>query len=486
MKKVLLIILDGWGLRKDKSGNAIKLANTPNFDYMWKSYLHTRLSASGEAVGLPPKTLGGSEVGHLHIGAGRIVKQMLTRINESIKNGEFFKKKILANSIKKCKKEKSSLHLMGLLSDAGVHSHVSHLFALLMAAKKYGLEKNQVKIHCFLDGRDTPPKSAKKYMDKLKREVKKIGVGEIVTISGRYYAMDRDGRWNRTRKALNAILGNGLNAKTPEKALKDAYKRGETDEFVKPTIIGDYESLHKNDFVFLFNFRSDRMKQLTFLLLKINKNVLSMTNYSKELKNKFLFKEEIVKNSLGEVISRKGLKQLRIAESEKGPHVTYFFSGEREKKFRGEDRIIIPSPKVSTYDLRPEMSAYRITKELLKVYKKYDFILLNFANGDMVGHTGKLKAAIKGVEAIDKCLGKIYESLKGEYTIVVTADHGNCEDMRGNLKTSHTFNKVPFILIDDDHRNKKLREGGLSNIAPTILKIMKIKKPREMSKNLFK
>jgi len=483
MKKVLLIVLDGWGLRNYKKGNAVKLAKTPNFDYFWKNYPHTKLNASGESVGLPKKTLGGSEVGHLHIGAGRIVKQMLTRINESICDGSFFKKEKLRKSILRCKKEKSSLHLMGLLSDAGVHSHINHLFALLKAAKKYGLKKNQVKIHCFLDGRDTPPKSAMIYLNLLKKEIKKIGVGEIATISGRYYAMDRDKRWDRTKKAFNSILGKGLKAKKPEEALRNSYKRGEADEFVKPTVIENYNGLNKKDSLILFNFRSDRMKQLTSLLIKVNNNVLTMVNYSKTLKAKYLFKEEIVKNSLGEIISKNGLKQLRIAESEKGPHVTYFFSGEREKPFPGEKRIIIPSPKVATYDLKPEMSAYKITKELLKKLS-YDFILLNFANGDMVGHTGNLKATIKGVEDVDECLGKIYSTAK-DYTIIITADHGNCEDMRGKSKTAHTLNKVPFILVDGRYKSKKLKEGSLFNIAPTILKIMGIKKPVVMDKDLF-
>ena len=372
---------------------------------------------------------------------------------------------------------------MGLLSDAGVHSHINHLFALLKAAKKYGLKKNQVKIHCFLDGRDTPPKSAKIYLNLLKKEIKKTGVGEIATISGRYYAMDRDKRWDRTKKAFNAILGKGPRAKNPEEALKKSYKRGEADEFVKPIVIENYNGLNKKDSLILFNFRSDRMKQLTYLLIKVNSNVLTMVNYSKTLKAKYLFKEEIVKDSLGEVISKKGLKQLRIAESEKGPHVTYFFSGEREKPFPGEKRIIIPSPKVATYDLKPEMSAYKITKELLKNLS-YDFILLNFANGDMVGHTGNLKATIKGVEDVDECLGKIYSAAK-DYTIIITADHGNCEDMRGKSKTAHTLNKVPFILVDGRYKSKKLKEGSLFNIAPTILKIMGIKKPRVMDKDLF-
>lgn len=484
MKKVLLVVLDGWGLRKDKVGNAVKLAKTPNFDLLWKKYPHTTLSACGESVGLLKGTLGGSEVGHLHIGAGRVIKQKLVKIDESIKDKTFFNKKPLVNLFKTCKRENSSLHVMGLLSDAGVHSDIKHLFAILKAAKLHGVKK--VKIHCFLDGRDTPPKSAKKYLNQLKREIKKIGVGEIATISGRYYAMDRDKRWNRTKKALDAIVNvKGFKARTPLNGLKKAYNRGETDEFVKPTVVGDYKGLKRNDGIILFNFRADRMRQLTKLLLKINKNIVSMTQYSKDLKTKILFKPTFVKNSLGEVLSKRGLKQLRIAESEKGPHVTYFFSGEREKPFKGEDIIIIPSPKVATYDLKPEMSAYKTTKKLLEVFKKYNFILFNFANGDMVGHTGVLKAAIKGVEAVDRCLGKILEAMK-DYTIIITADHGNCEDMRGRFKTSHTFNKVPFILVDDHLKDKKLKKGELYNIAPTILKIMKIKKPKEMVEDLFK
>ncbi|MCD6367591.1 MAG: 2,3-bisphosphoglycerate-independent phosphoglycerate mutase [Candidatus Aenigmarchaeota archaeon] len=483
MEKILLVVLDGWGLRKEKNGNAIKLAKTPNFDFLWKNYPHTTLKTWGKYVGLPKGTLGGSEVGHLHIGAGRIVKQKLTQINESIKDKSFFRKKPLVDVLRKCKKENSSLHVMGLLSDAGVHSDIKHLFAILKAAKIHGVKK--VKVHCFLDGRDTPPKSAGNYIRELKKEIKKIGIGEISTISGRYYAMDRDRRWNRTKKAFEAIVeARGMRARTPLKALREAYKRGETDEFVKPTVIDNYTGLKNNDGIILFNFRADRMRQLTKLLLDITENIVSMTEYSKDLKTKVLFKPTFVKDSLGEILSKNNLKQLRIAESEKGPHVTYFFNGEREKPFKREERIILPSPKVATYDLKPEMSAYKITEKLLKVYKKYDFILLNFANGDMVGHTGVLKAAIKGVEAVDECLGKIVNEMK-DYTIMITADHGNCEDMTGKFKTSHTFNKVPFILVNDKFKGSKLKTGGLYNIAPTILKIMKIRRPKHMAEDLF-
>lgn len=484
MEKILLVVLDGWGLRKEKNGNAIKLAKTPNFDFLWKNYPHTTLKTWGEYVGLPKGTLGGSEVGHLHIGAGRIVKQKLTQINESIRDKSFFRKKPLVDVLKKCKKENSSLHVMGLLSDAGVHSDIKHLFAILKAAKIHDVKN--VKVHCFLDGRDTPPKSAGKYIRELKKEIKRIGIGEISTISGRYYAMDRDKRWSRTKKAFEAIVeARGMRVRTPLKALREAYKRGETDEFVKPTVIGQYTGLKNNDGIILFNFRADRMRQLTKLLLKVNKNIVSMTEYSKDLKTKVLFKPTFVNNSLGEILSKNNLKQLRIAESEKGPHVTYFFNGEREEPFKNENRIILPSPKVATYDLKPEMSAFKITKKLLNVFEKYDFILLNFANGDMVGHTGVLKAAIKGVEAVDGCIGKIVDEMK-DYMIIITADHGNCENMMGKFKTSHTFNKVPFILVNDKFKGSKLRSGSLYNIAPTILKMMKLKKPKEMDRSLFK
>ncbi len=483
MKKVLLIILDGWGIRRERKGNAVKLAKTPNFDYFWKNFPHTTLKASGEAVGLPKNTLGGSEVGHLHIGAGRIVKQKLTQINESIENGVFEGK--MKKYFSKCAKGKT-LHVMGLLSDAGVHSDIKHLFFFLKKAEKMGIK--DVKIHCFLDGRDTPPKSASKYLNLLKKRINGT-VGSIATVSGRYYSMDRDLRWHRTGRAYDAIVkAKGKKYEDPIKALKGSYKEGKNDEFVKPVVMKGYEGLKKDDFVFSFNFRPDRMRQIIKMLLKKTKNIVTMTQYSKSLRTKVLFEPDFVKNSLGETVSKKGLRQLRISESEKGPHVTYFFSGQREKPFRKERRIIIPSPKVPTYDFKPEMSAYGVTEALLKEIKKdYGFILLNFANGDMVGHTGVIKAAKKAAEVVDFCLGRIVEVAK-EYTVIITADHGNFEDMRKgtDFNTAHTLNKVPFVIVDGELKGKKLKEKcGLSNIAPTVLKLMKIKKPKIMTNSLF-
>lgn len=480
--KVLLVVLDGWGYRDEREGNAVRLARTPNFDRIWRKYPHTLLNASGKSVGLPGRTMGGSEVGHLHMGAGRIVKQKLTLINESIADGGLCRKKYVKEAFSRCKKS-GTLHLMGLMSDAGVHSNMKHLFELLKGADEAGLQK--VWLHCFLDGRDTPPKSAVKYLELLEKRMKE-NTGKIATVSGRYYSMDRDKRWERTGRAYEAIaMARGPKENTWRKAVKEAYKRGETDEFVAPTVIRGYHGIKKDDAVILFNFRPDRMVQLAKLLLKTNRNVVSMARYSKDLRTKVLFPPNYVRGSLGEILSRKGMKQLRIAESEKGPHVTYFFNGMNERPFRGEERFIVASPKIPTYDLKPEMSAPEITKKLLvELKKKYDFILVNFANGDMVGHTGVLPAGIKAAEAVDSCLGQILKAARS-YAVIVTADHGNLEDMRGESVTAHTLNKVPFILVSNKYRGKKLRGGGLSNIAPTILEIMGIRHPNFMVRGLL-
>ena len=495
MNPLILIVLDGWGINKRKEGNAIALASPNNFKKLWRTYPHSELKAHGEAVGLPRGMLGGSEVGHIHLGAGRIIPQDLTRINRAIRNGEFFKNKSLLEAIKNVKKHNSSLHILGLLSDAGVHSHISHFYALLKLAKKYRVRN--VLIHVFLDGRDTPPKSAMKYIKALESQIRKTGVGKIASLCGRYYAMDRDKRWKRVKLAYDLLtLGKGRKAANAIEGLKLAYQNGESDEFVKPTIIEKRETVKDNDSVIFINFRSDRARQLTeafvkkkFNNFKRNKKpkvfFVTFVEYEKGLNAKVAFRPIEIKNTLGEWLSKLGLKQLRIAETEKYAHVTYFFNGGREKPFKGEDRILIPSPKVSTYDKKPEMSAYKITKRLLPKIKDYDFVLVNFANPDMVGHTGNLRATIKAIKAVDECIGKIVkEARKQNRIVVLVGDHGNADQMidykTKKPLTSHTFNPVPFIIVSDEN-NIELRNGGLANVAPTLLKLMDLKKPKEMA-----
>ncbi len=495
MKKLVLVILDGWGVNKNKKGNAILLAKTPNFDYLKKNFPYTELKASGEAVGLMKGMIGNSETGHLNIGAGRIVIQDIIRINRSIKDGSFFKNKALLRAIKTAKRNNSTLHLMGLLSDAGVHSYSHHLFALIKLASQYKLKK--VAIHIFADGRDAGIKSIQKYISRLNNQIEKYKTGEIATITGRYYAMDRDQRWDRTKKAYRAIAqAKGLKVKTVLDGIKIAYEKGETDEFIKPLIIKDYKGIKNGDSVIFFNFRSDRPRQLTKAFVEKNFNKferkkLKLTfvcfkEYYKKMNALWAFEKKEMKNVLGEVISQNKIKQLRIAETEKYAHVTFFFNALIEKPFWGEERIIVPSPKIATYDLRPEMSALKVKNIILgKINsERYGLIILNFANTDMVGHTGKLKSAIKAVEIIDKYLGEIIELIikKGNIA-VVTADHGNVEEMI-NLKTggplsSHSTNLVPFIIVSD--KKYFLKKGKLGDIAPTILELMEIKKPKEMT-----
>ena len=484
MKPFVLIILDGWGIRQSKKGNAVKLAKTPNFSKFWKENPHCSLKASQEAVGLPKGFMGNSEVGHLNLGAGRLVKQEVTRINEAIADGSFFRNKILISAMKKIKKNNGKLHLMGLLSDAGVHSHTSHLFALMKLARKL---KIPVLIHIFTDGRDTPQKSALKYIKQLRKEMHDE---QIATVIGRYYAMDRDQRWDRTRKAYEAMAANsGLHAKTAEEAVKKAYARRERDEFILPTIIDGYTGIKDGDGFIFYNFREDRARQITMALAKEkfgkNKktNFVCMYEYDKKLNLPVAFEKPKLKNVLAEVLSKNKLKQFHIAETEKYAHMTYFFNGGVEKAFKGEDRKIIPSPRVATYDKTPRMSASKITNEVLKQMNTYDFVAVNFANPDMVGHTGDLKAAIKAVETTDACIGQIIKkALDLGGVCIVTADHGNCEEMIGKWKTSHTLNDVPFILIG---KKEKLINGKLGDVAPTILKLIGIKKPKEMGTGLF-
>lgn len=506
-KPVALIVLDGWGIGNEYEGNAISVANIPNYKKLEENYPSTLIHASGEYVGLPEGQMGNSEVGHLNIGAGRIVYQELTRITKAIRNEEFYKKEEFLKAIKNAKENNSKLHLMGLLSDGGVHSHNKHLYALLKLAKKNDLK--DVYVHCFLDGRDVPPTSAKKYLEELEEKIDEIGVGEIATISGRYYAMDRDKRWERTKLSYDALtLGQGMEGGTSTEIINRAYSDNETDEFVKPSVITKngkpVATIDNNDSIIFINFRPDRARQLTRSFVdkemqefernkKVNVFFVCMTQYDKTIEDvEVAYKPQKYTNTLGEYISNQGLKQLRIAETEKYAHVTFFFNGGVEKPNEGEDRVLIPSPKVATYDLQPEMNAYEVKDEVTKLIKenKYDFIVLNFANPDMLGHTGDIQATIKALETVDSCLGEVIDAInKANGVALITADHGNAEEMldkeTGKTVTAHTTNQVPLILVGEE--NATLREGILADIAPTILDILELNIPQEMTgKSLIK
>ncbi len=487
MPKILLLILDGWGYRKEKKGNAVALAKTPVLDSLWKKYPHTLLNASGKAVGLPSGFMGNSEVGHLTLGAGRIIESDLVRINKAISNKSFFHDKALLEAIHHCKKNNRKLHLMGLLSNAGVHSHINHLFALLELAQKNGI--TEVYVHAFLDGRDTPPKSAKKYIIQLQQRMKELGIGTLATMMGRYYAMDRDNRWNREHLAYECMVDcvgrKGIT--DPIKALQYAYARGETDEFVKPTILTNKCVVEEHDSIIFFNFRSDRARELTraFVWGKFNQfqrtkiidlKFVSLTQYDSLVKVPVAFPPIVLHNTLGEVVAEEGASQLRIAETEKWAHVTYFFNGLCECIFGREKRIHIKSRLVTTYDKTPMMKVAQITNALLKNKDAFDFFVANLANADMVGHSGNIRKAVKAMEAIDMQVGKIVREFPG--VIFITADHGNCEDMTGEWQTSHTLNDVQLIIVN---WKGKLKKGGLADVAPTILKVMEIKKPKEMT-----
>ena len=502
-KPVMLMILDGFGEAPKSEGNAVELACKPNFDRLIKEYPHTDINASGMAVGLPEGQMGNSEVGHLNIGAGRIVYQELTRITKSIDYGEFFDNEAIMKAMKNAKENNTSLHLMGLLSDGGVHSHIGHLRGLLEFAKKQGLQK--VYVHAFMDGRDVPPSSGKEYITEVEKMMKEVGVGEIASISGRYYAMDRDNRWERVELAYNAIvLGKGETATSAIEAIDNSYKDNKTDEFVLPCVItkdGAPTATVKNgDSVVFYNFRPDRAREITraindkeftgFNRETLNLVFVTMTQYDKTLEGvEVAFKPQTLVNTLGEYVSSKGLRQLRIAETEKYAHVTFFFNGGVEKENEGEDRALIPSPKVATYDLKPEMSAYEVTDELLKRLDQdvYDMVILNFANPDMVGHTGVVEAAVKAIQSVDECLGKIVDKiLSKDGTVFITADHGNAERMidfsTGNPYTAHTTNKVPFVWISNDSKNGSLKKDGkLADIAPTMLGVLGLEVPTEMT-----
>ena len=501
-KPVMLMILDGFGEAPKSEGNAVSIANKPNFDRLVKEYPHSDLQASGMAVGLPEGQMGNSEVGHLNIGAGRIVYQELTRITKSIADKDFFENEALLKAMKNAKENNTSLHLMGLLSNGGVHSHIDHLRGLLEFAKKEGLQK--VYVHAFMDGRDVPPSSGAEFIKETEAMMKEVGVGEIATVSGRYYAMDRDNRWERVELAYNAlVLGKGETAESAEKAIQNSYADNKTDEFVLPCVItenGHPKTTIKNgDSVIFFNFRPDRAREITraindkvfdgFKRETLDLVFVTMTQYDKTLEGvNIAFKPQTLVNTLGEYVASKGLKQLRIAETEKYAHVTFFFNGGVEKENEGEERALIASPKVATYDLKPEMSAYEVTDELLKRLDedKYDMVILNFANPDMVGHTGIVEAAVKAVEAVDECLGKVVDKvLEKEGTVFITADHGNAETMideaTGNPFTAHTTNKVPFVWVSNNREGKYLSDGKLADIAPTMLNVMGLEVPSEMS-----
>ena len=494
MKKVLLCILDGVGLTNEVVGNALYNADTPYLDKLFSNYPNSRLDASGELVGLPIGQMGNSEVGHMNIGAGRIVYQPLGLINSKIKNGSFYDNEQLVSVVNHVKNNNSKLHIMGLLSDGGIHSHIEHIYALLELCKLNSISK--VYLHMFTDGRDTSPYSGERYIRDLEDKISALGVGHIATLSGRYYSMDRDNNYDRIFLSYDAIVnGKGPKYNSAIEAWQDNQKKGITDEFIVPGIIDMNGMVEANDGIIFANFRPDRLKELGSALTNKNFNgfdrefldnikMVTMMPVSDEVICTNAFKIEELVNTLGEYVSKLDVKQLRIAETEKYAHVTYFFDGGVEKKIQNCERILIPSPKVDTYDLKPEMSAYEITEELLTNIrkKKPDMIILNFANGDMVGHTGNYDAAIKAVEAIDKSLGKIINKVdKDEYTIIVTADHGNCEVMinkDGSINTQHTTNLVPFIVLD---KNIKLKDGKLGDIAITMLDIMGLEIPKEMT-----
>ncbi|MFF2889559.1 2,3-bisphosphoglycerate-independent phosphoglycerate mutase [Paenibacillus sp. NPDC057967] len=501
-KPVALIILDGFGLRDDVTGNAVAQANKPNYDRYMAQYPNTTLTASGEAVGLPEGQMGNSEVGHLNIGAGRIVYQDLTRISKSIRDGEFFDNETLLAAVNHVKSRGKKLHLYGLLSDGGVHSHIAHLFALLELAKKEGL--TDVYIHAFLDGRDVSPDSAKGYVEQLQAKIEELGVGRIATVQGRYYAMDRDKRWERTEKSYRAMVyGEGPQYADPVKAVVESYEKSVYDEFVMPTVIvgGDGKPVglvESEDAVVFFNFRPDRAIQLSQVFTNddfrgfdrganhpVGLHFVCLTLFSETVGGYVAYSPKNLDNTLGEVLAQNGKTQLRTAETEKYPHVTFFFSGGRDKELPGETRVLISSPKVATYDLQPEMSAYELAESTVREIEadKHDAIILNFANPDMVGHSGMLEPTIKAVEATDECLGKVVEAVLAKGGVcIITADHGNADmvfDENGRPHTAHTTNPVPLIVTRE---GAALRDGGiLADIAPTMLDLLGLAKPAEMT-----
>ncbi len=496
-KPVVLCIMDGFGINPGANGNAIEAANTPNLTKIFNENPFTTIGASGLDVGLPDGQMGNSEVGHTNIGAGRVVYQMLVKISKSIQDGDFFEIGALKDAIENCKKNNSALHLMGLLSDGGVHSHIEHLFGLIEMAKKAGLEK--VYVHCIMDGRDVSVTSGVGFVKDVVAKTAELGVGEIATISGRYYAMDRDFAWDRVVKAYSAMVyGEGVMESDPVKAMEDSYANGVTDEFIVPTVVNAEGTIKANDSVVFFNFRPDRARQITRTFVDeafdgferkngfFPLNFVCMTQYDETMPNvSVAFPPEELTMTMGEYLAKSGKTQLRIAETQKYAHVTFFFNGGEEKTFEGEDRILIQSPDVPTFDLQPEMSAYPVCEAVVEQIKsgKYDAVILNFANCDMVGHTGIWEAAVKAVEAVDDCVGQVVDAaLSMGGAVIITADHGNADKMigdDGNPFTPHSTNPVPFCVVGYDCELKET--GRLADIAPTMLTILGLPQPKEMT-----
>ncbi len=503
-KPYVLMILDGWGLNDNlNEKNAIRAANPVNFNKYWNENPHTILQASGEAVGLPEGQMGNSEVGHLNMGAGRVVYQPLVKISKEIREGKIFENKALSNVMKNVKEKGSALHLMGLLSDGGVHSHIEHIFGLVDMAKKYGVTK--LYIHAILDGRDTPPKSALNYVEKLEAKLQETGLGKIATVAGRYYTMDRDKRWERVEKGYDALVnGAGNKNLSAKKAIEISYMEDITDEFMKPTVITDNAgnplgAINDGDGVICFNFRPDRAREITRAFTdkdfdgfvrtrKPEVEYVCMAQYDSTIDTPVAYMPENLSNTLGEVLSAKNMQQLRTAETEKYAHVTFFFNGGVEEAVKSEERMLVPSPKVATYDMQPEMSAKELTDKLLEKIdeNKYDVIVVNYANPDMIGHTGNFEAAEKAVLTVDECIDKVISKiLEKDGVVFVTADHGNVDLMEDPVThepfTAHTTNPVPFIVVSNKYKNIKLKEGKLADIAPTMLKLMEIEIPKEMT-----
>jgi len=494
-KRVVLVIMDGWGLRDRDYGNAIRAAKTVKFERLWRSYPHAVLMSAGEEVGLPKGQMGTSEVNHLTIGAGRVVFQDLVRINKAVRSGEFFKNKVIVKVMNKVKRQGSVLHLMGLVSDGGIHSHYSHLYALLKLAKDKGLKK--VLIHVFTDGRDTTTRRGLGFMEDLEEYVEKLGVGEIASVGGRYYGMDRDHNWNRTDKAYKKLVERkGRLVASASLAVQESYEKKVTDEFIKPVLVKTSmekeAKIKKGDGVIFFNFRNDRPRQIMERFLKKGPKGLdwvTMTQYHPDYPVEIAFPQVKLSNSLGEILSKKRIRQLRVTETEKFAHMTFFLSCKREKEFEKEDRIMLDSHSdIATHDEKPEMRAEDITREIVQAMKakSHEVIIANICNPDMVGHTGNFKATIKAVEVTDKVVGEIAEvGLKQGYEVIITADHGNAEEMRDEktkeMLTAHTTNPVPFILVSKRFKKLKRLKGSLIDVAPTILKMMGIKQPEEMT-----
>ena len=503
MKKSILIILDGWGIGDGSKSDAIAQGDTPYFKYLLKNYPNSKLLTFGENVGLPDGVMGNSEVGHMNIGAGRIVYQDLVRINKDVESGNIENNEVLKEAFEYAKKNNKAVHFLGLVSDGGVHSMNTHLYKLCDITKNYGLDK--VFIHALTDGRDRDPKSGYGYIKELLEHLEKSN-GKIATITGRYYTMDRDKRWERIKVGYDAMLfGKGQKTQNLLEAIKNSYENGVTDEFIKPIINVDDSgnpvgTVKEGDVVIAFNFRTDRLRQITFALTQedlpehdmkvIPLHYVTMTNYDEKFKGIHIaYDKPNLVNTLGEIVSKKGLNQLRIAETEKYAHVTFFFSSGREQTFENEDRILVPSPKVATYDLQPEMSAFEVKDKVVEALNsnKYDLIVLNFANGDMVGHTGIYEAILKAVNAVDQCINEVIETAKkNNYAALLIADHGNADNAinpDGSPNTQHSLNPVPCILIDEDKKHIKLKDGVLADVAPTLIDIMELEKPEEMTGN---